>query len=206
MCCPAIVLPEILFSIKTFTGCCTFAILYFLYYFTSCYPVKSPHNDADATACVSGLFLIAADFSSDNCRAVAHLSLENPLGTQMCTAIATMFMSHPSSRRIGFEGQYAYVLGSVAFSIKFPANAPYFDIREASINPMTSYIPSLSDDEVSKFIDDSTHPPVIHGFRAYTLAFATFHIAGTITTVHGEGGSENFHFILQTQCYNCDVC
>ena len=157
-----------------------------------------------ASACVSGLFLITADFSSDDGRAVAHLSLENPLGDNSCAAIATTFLRHPSSRRIGFEGQYAYVSGRIVLSINSSTNAPYFDIRGAFINPLTSHTPSSSDDEISKFIDDSTRPPVLRGFRAYNFALTTFHIVGVVVSVHGAG-SENFQFILSTGCFNDEV-
>ena len=62
-------------------------------------------------ASVSGLFLITADFSSNDGRAVACLLLQNPLDENTSVAIVTMFLHVPSSRRIGFEGQYAYVSG-----------------------------------------------------------------------------------------------
>jgi hypothetical protein len=159
-----------------------------------------------ATACVSGLFLITADFSSGDGRAIAQLSLENPVGDNTCAAIATMFLRHPSSHRIGFEGQYAYVSGPVALSINSFTNTPYFDVRGASINPLTSYTPSSSDNEASKFIDDSTPPVVLCAFRAYNFAFTTFHIVGIVDSVYGEQGSENYHFILNTECYNHEVC
>ena len=145
-----------------------------------------PSEMSMATACVSGLFLITANFSSDNGQAVARLSLGNPIGDNCCATIATMFLRHPSSRRIGFEGQYAYVSGPVAFSVNSSTNTPYFDVRGASINPLTSYTPSSSDDEVSKFIDDSTAPPVLHGFQAYNFVFTTFHIVGIVVSVYGE--------------------
>ena len=168
----------------------------------------SPVNPSPmiTSACVSGLFLITADFSSEDSRAVAHLSLENPLGDNSCAAIATMFLCHPSSRRIGFEGQYAYVSGPVALSINSSTHTPYFDVRGAFINPLTSYTPSSSDDEISEFIDDSNPPPVLRAFRAYNFALTTFHIVGMVVEVYGEPGSQNFRFILSTGCLNGEVC
>jgi hypothetical protein len=181
-------------------------VVSYIYFFDPPPHLVIPSEMSMATACVSGLFLITANFSSDNGQAVARLSLGNPIGDNCCAAIATMFLRHPSSRRIGFEGQYAYVSGPVAFSVNSSTNTPYFDVRGASINPLTSYTPSSSDDEVSKFIDDSTAPPVLHGFQAYNFAFTTFHIVGIVVSVYGERGSENHHFTVNTECYNHEVC
>jgi hypothetical protein len=144
----------------------------------------------NASASISGLFLI---------------SLDNPDGNASTTLIANMFISDNEPQCIGWVDQFAYVSGDVALIRDTTTSSTLFDIRGATITPITTYTPHSSNNGTVDSPVSTSHPAVIHAFEAYNFALAHFSVLGTMINVAGNKGSDNRAFSICTEVYNRNV-